>query len=106
MLLEKKDIFTYIIFQNSDKIEELINKIEITLSESDNLIIDIQNTNINKEKLVLSFLNYHSLWKKINKSIILVLNDSKIDFDSEIVCLPTLNEAVEYLFMEELERNV
>ena len=102
----KKDIFTYIIFQNSDKIEELKNKIEITLSESDNLIIDIQNININKEKLVLSFLNYHSLWKKINKSFILVLNDSKIDFDNEIVCLPTLNEAVEYLFMDELERNV
>ena len=106
MLLEKKDIFTYIIFQNSDKIEELKKKIEITLSESDNLIIDIQNININKEKLVLSFLNYHSLWKKINKSFILVINDSKIDFDNEIVCLPTLNEAVEYLFMDELERNV
>ena len=64
MLLEKKDIFTYIIFQNSDKIEELKNKIEITLSESDNLIIDIQNININKEKLVLSFLNYHSFFHK------------------------------------------
>ena len=106
MYIEKKDVYTYIIFKNSDKKEELIDEIEKTFSKSENLIIDIQNVNINKEKLVLSFLNFHSLWKKINKSIILVLNDSKIDFDSEIVCLPTLNEAVEYLFMEELERNV
>ena len=61
MLLEKKDIFTYIIFSKFDKIEELINKIEITLSESDNLIIDIQNTNINKA--VLSFVNFLLLEK-------------------------------------------
>jgi len=46
------------------------------------------------------------LWKKKNKSFILVVNDSKIDYDKEIVCLPTLDEAVEYLYMEELERNV
>ena len=41
-----------------------------------------------------------------NKSFILVVNDSKIDYDKEIICLPTLDEAVEYLYMEELERNV
>jgi len=106
MKIEKKDIYIYIIFCNSDAEDDLKEKIDLFFLDIENLIIDIQSESINKEQLVLSFLKYSTLWKKKNKSFILVVNDSKIDYDKEIICLPTLNEAVEYLYMEELERNV
>ena len=106
MKVEKKDIYIHIVFYNNDSTDDLKRKIDLLFSDIENLIIDIQSENINKEKLVLSFLKYSTLWKKKNKSFILVVNDSKIDYDKEIICLPTLNEAVEYLYMEELERNV
>ena len=105
MKVKKKDFYTHIIFYNSDSRDDLKIKID-SFSDMDNLIIDIKSENINKEQLVLSFLKHSTLWKKKNKSVIFVVNDSKIDYDKEIICLPTLNEAVEYLYMEELERNV
>ena len=106
MKVEKKNIYTYIIFDNNDSKDDLQIKMDSFSIDMDNLIIDIKSRNINKEQLVLSFLKHSTLWKKKNKSFILVLNDSKIDYDKEIICLPTLDEAVEYLYMEELERNV
>jgi len=106
MKVEKKDIYTHIILYNSDYKDDLKKQIDSFSIDMDNLIIDIKNQNINKEQLVLSFLKHSTLWKKKNKSFILVVNDSKIDYDKEIICLPTLDEAVEYLYMEELERNV
>ncbi len=106
MEIKKKDFYTYIIFTDNFSQNDLIGKIDLIINHMDNLIIDIQVENINKEQLVLSLLKYSSLWKKKNKSFILVVNDSKIDYDKEIVCLPTLDEAIEYLYMEELERNV
>ena len=106
MKVEKKDIYTHIILYNSDSKDDLKKQIDSFSIDMDNLIIDIKNQNINKEQLVLSFLKHSTLWKKKNKSVIFVVNDSKIDYDKEIICLPTLNEAVEYLYMEELERNV
>jgi len=106
MVIKKKDYYTYIIFTDSSSQNDLIRQIDLTVNHIDNLIIDIQVKNINKEELVLSLLKYSSLWKKKNKSFILVVNDSKIDYNEDVVCLPTLDEAVEYLYMEELERNV
>ena len=106
MKVEKKDIYTHIILYNSDSKDDLKKQIDSFSIDMDNLIVDIKNQNINKEQLVLSFLKHSTLWKKKNKSFILVVNDSKIDYDKEIICLPTLDEAVEYLYMEELERNV
>ena len=106
MKVEKKDIYTHIILYNNDPKDDLKKQIDSFSIDMDNLIIDIKNQNINKEQLVLSFLKHSTLWKKKNKSFILVVNDSKIDYDKEIICLPTLDEAVEYLYMEELERNV
>ena len=106
MVIKKKDYYTYIIFTDSSSHDDLIGQINLIAHHIDNLIIDIQVKNVNKEELILSVLKYSSLWKKKNNSFILVVNDSKIDYDKEIVCLPTLDEAVEYLYMEELERNV
>ena len=104
MIVEKKDIYTYIVFSENDSQDNLQQKINFIISHIDNVIVDIKS--INKKKLVLSLLKYSSLWKKKNKSFILVVNDSKIDYDKEIICLPTFNEAIDYLYMEELERNV
>ena len=106
MIVEKKDFYTYILFSKNDSKNDLKREIDLILPSLDNLIIDIQIKNINKEELVLYFLKYFSFWKKKNKSFIFVLNDSNIHFSKKIICLPTLNEAIDYLYMEELERNV
>ena len=106
MIVENKDCYKFILFSNEANLAILKEQINLIFKDIDNLIIDIQIKNTNKKELILSLLKYSSLWKKKNKSFILVVNDSKIDYDKEIVCLPTLDEAVEYLYMEELERNV
>ena len=106
MKVEKREHYTHIIFLNNDSQYDLKSKIDLIFLDIDNLIIEIQSESINKEELVLSFLNYSTLWKKKNKSFILVASDFKIDHDKEIIFLPTVNEAIEYIYMEELERNV
>jgi len=106
MIVETKDCYKFILFSNEENLASLKEQINLIFKDIDNLIIDVQIKNTNKKELILSLLKYSSLWKKKNKSFILVVNDSKIDYDKEIVCLPTLDEAVEYLYMEELERNV
>ena len=55
--------------------------------------------------LILSLVKYSSFWKKSQKSFILVVGDFLIK-NKNLISIPTLNEAIDYLYMEELERNV
>ena len=55
--------------------------------------------------MILSLVKYNSFWKKSDKSFILVVDDYVMN-NNNLVCVPSLEEAIDYLFMEELERNV
>ncbi len=70
-----------------------------------NLIIKLKEELINNPSLILSLAKYSSFWKKSHKSFILVVGDFIVK-NKNLVSIPTLNEAIDYLYMEELERNV
>ena len=106
MILEKKNNFTYLSFSKDDEKSVVFERLNAIKKNPDNLIIDLKSKLINKEDLILSFRKYSSFWKKKNKSFILVVNESLFDLFKDIVCVPTVQEAVDYLYMEELERNV
>ena len=106
MIIEKKNNFTYLSFSKDDEKSVVFERLNAIKKNPDNLIIDLKSKLINKEVLILSFRKYSSFWKKKNKSFILVVNESLFDLFKDIVCVPTVQEGVDYLYMEELERNV
>ena len=55
--------------------------------------------------MILSLVKYASFWKNSDKSFILVVGDFVLQ-NEDLTCVPTLDEAIDYLYMEELERNV
>ena len=79
--------------------------LEVFVEKYLNLIIKLNNELINNDSLILSLVKYNSFWKKSDKSFILVVDDYVVNKNS-LVCVPSLEEAIDYLFMEELERNV
>lgn len=105
MKIEKRD--NYLFFSEikySDQ-NTFFNKLDSLKLQPINLILQLETEIINNSSLILSLLKYSSFWKKSHKSFILVVGDSIIE-DKKIVSVPTLNEAIDYLYMEELERNV
>ena len=103
MKLEKRDNFIFL--YSVININELINKLELLKKNPENLIIKLDSKLINNDFLILSLVKYSSFWKKSDKSFILVVEDFVFK-NKNLVSVPTLDEAIDYLFMEELERNV
>ena len=104
MKIEKRD--NYLFFSEikySDQ-NAFFNKLDSLKLQPINLILQLETEIINNSSLILSLLKYSSFWKKSHKSFILVVGDSIIE-DKKFVSVPTLNEAIDYLYMEELERN-
>ena len=106
MRLEKRDNYFLLSleFKSFDK-SEFLNKLDNLKNHPDNLIIDLQTELINNYSLILSLVKYSSFWKNSDKSFILVVGDSLLE-NKNLPCVPTLDEAIDYLYMEELERNV
>ena len=96
----------YLSFFKDDTENSLIQKLNLIKKNPINLIIDIKPKLINKHSLILSFQKYSAFWKKRDKSFILVIEESLFDLLKDVVCVPTFEEAIDYLYMEELERNV
>ena len=106
MILENRDSYLYLLVSNDDDDNLILNKLNFLKKVPEHIIINIKSKLINKKSLILSFLKYSSFWKKKNKSFILVVQESSFDVFSGIICVPTLDEAIDYFYMEELERNV
>ncbi len=105
MKLEVNDNYYYLSDLNSNNQFELLSTIENYKKSPINLIIKLNIELINNTSLILSLVKYSSFWKKSDKSFILVVEDFVFK-NKNLVSVPTLDEAIDYLFMEELERNV
>ena len=105
MTIENNDNYSYFSGINIDNKKKFLNKLESFKTNPVNLIIKLNNELINNDSLILSLVKYNSFWKKSDKSFILVVDDYVVS-NNNLVCVPSLEEAIDYLFMEELERNV
>ncbi len=105
MKLEKKD--NYYFFSEIEIVDQLdfFKLLDGFKKKPVNLIIELKAEFINNYSLILSLVKYSSFWKKSQKSFILVVGDFLIK-NKNLISIPTLNEAIDYLYMEELERNV
>ena len=105
MKLEKKD--NYYFFSEIEIVDQLdfFKLLDDLKKKPVNLIIELKSEFINNYSLILSLVKYSSFWKKSQKSFILVVGDFLIK-NKNLISIPTLNEAIDYLYMEELERNV
>lgn len=69
-----------------------------------NFIADLSNFNFHKiESIKEKFLTFDEMISKINGSFVVVSN---IIFDDNLVIVPTLQEAYDYIEMEEIQREL
>jgi len=105
MKIEKNDnFFLFTEIKSSDQ-NNFLEYLDILIKKPVNSIINLDRELINNDSLILSLVNYSTFWKKSDKSFILVIGDFTIE-NKNLIYVPTLNEAIDYLYMEELERNV
>ena len=105
MKIEKKDNFFLFTEIKSYDQNNFLEYLDILLKKPVNSIINLDKELINNHSLILSLVKYSTFWKKSDKSFILVIGDFIIE-NKNLISVPTLNEAIDYLYMEELERNV
>jgi len=105
MTIKNNDNYSYFSGINIDNKKKFLDKLESFKTNPVNLIIKLNYELINNDSLILSLVKYNSFWKKSDKSFILVVDDYVVNNNS-LICVPSLEEAIDYLFMEELERNV
>ncbi len=105
MKLEKRNNYFYLLDIQLSNQNEFFEKLENLKKNPNNLIIEFNTELINNSSLILSLVKYSSFWKKSDKSFILVVGDFVFK-NKNLVSVPTLSEAIDYLYMEELERNV
>ena len=105
MKLVKRDNYFFLSEFEPFNETKFFKKLNVLKEEPHNLIIEFKTKLINKPTLILSLAKYSSFWKNSDKSFILVVGDFLLK-NKNITCVPTLDEAIDYLYMEELERNV
>tara|TARA_Y100001934_G_C11824905_1_gene527914 strand:- start:112 stop:429 length:318 start_codon:yes stop_codon:yes gene_type:complete len=105
MKLVKKDSYFFLSEFEPFNETEFLEKLDVLKKDPSNLIIEFKTKLINKNSLILSLVKYASFWKNSDKSFILVVGDFVLQ-NEDLTCVPTLDEAIDYLYMEELERNV
>ena len=78
----------------------------LNLSQANfNIIINLLDWHYNELDVCESLLPFHFIWQKTNKSFILVSNMKKKYF-KELISIKSLEEALDYFYMEELTRNI
>jgi len=102
MKISKKKKIIILEIEESDEDSILKEKINKLIQDKNNLIISFSK---NITKLDKSF--FKTLIKKqraINKSFVLVSKEHKIDYELNVV--PTLIEAIDFIEIEEVERQI
>lgn len=105
MKIKKEDNFFLFTEIKSSDLSNFLEYLDILIKKPVNSIISLERELINNHSLILSLVKYSTFWKKSDKSFILVIGDFAIE-NKNLISVPSLNEAIDYLYMEELERNV
>lgn len=73
-------------------------------NEVSNFIVDLRGVDLNViNNIKQKFITFDESISKINGSFVIV---SDISFDNDLVIVPTLQEAYDYIEMEEIEREL
>lgn len=100
---------TTIITQEEASIIELVKKLEVLYErfKNDNVIVSL--TSLNKIPLehIVEFLHISKKHRKAKHSFVIVTDKVNLDdIPSEIIVVPTLQEAHDIIEMEEIERDL
>jgi hypothetical protein len=94
---------TLIILDKKDSIISLKSEINNSKYSNTNIIIDLKNIEI--KDFLLFFKNFENNQKKKNKSLVFLtksINDNCVDLN----LIPTLQEALDFIDLEEIERDL
>lgn len=104
MISEKTDKYCLYTLHRSSSFDDFsfLQKDEIR----DNVIIDCGSVNINKNHIQL-FKSVHERFLLAQKSLVVIIpNKEDMErFEGVFVAVPSISEAIDYIYMEELERN-
>ncbi|RPG57954.1 MAG: hypothetical protein CBD51_006385 [Flavobacteriales bacterium TMED191] len=104
MIISKKSNYYLCEVNNNNDFSDLITFLK-SLEGDLSVIINLLGFDYNSLDVYKSLLPFHFIWQKTNKSFILVSN--MIEKDSqELIFIKTLEEAIDYFYMEELTRNI
>ena len=89
----------------SSKLDMLLTFLTNNSKHCPNVIIDILNFSVDKNKFIKSVFPFHLNWEKRNKSFILV-SDIRENILKDMISINSLKESIDFLHMEELTRNI
>jgi len=94
----KKNTLVFSLSENTD-----FNKIDVD-SDVRNFIADLTNVSLETIKLVKDkFITFEKNIKKMNGSFVIV---SDINFNNDLIIVPTIQEAYDYIELEEIEKQL
>ena len=102
------DDYVLIQINRKDKIITLVDYLELftfKTSSPNNVIINLLDTAISSHLIIKHLLPFHFIWQKRNNSFILVSNMSK-KISKDLVSIQSLEEALDFFYMEQLTRNI
>ena len=104
MTLIKKDSYYLFEVKNKQDFSSLLKYLDASQANFNIIInlLDWDNSNIEMYK---SLVPFHFIWKRANKSFILVSNMKKKD-NQELISINSFEEALDYFHMDELTRNI
>lgn len=108
MIIEKTNIAT-ICKNDENSIEEFFQNFSKNYSKfaKDNIIIKFSDSKGEEKENILLFLQYSEEHRNNGMSFVFVLNGiSTDDFPDEIMIVPTLEEALDIIEMENIERDL
>tara|TARA_B100000401_G_C52586140_1_gene614987 strand:+ start:131 stop:430 length:300 start_codon:yes stop_codon:yes gene_type:complete len=94
----KKNTLVFSLSENTD-----FNKIDVD-SDVRNFIADLTSVSLETIKLVKDkFITFEKNIKKMNGSFVIV---SDINFNNDLIIVPTIQEAYDYIELEEIEKQL
>lgn len=94
----KKNTLVFSLSENTD-----FNKIDVD-SDVRNFIADLTSVSLETIKLVKDkFITFEKNIKKMNGSFVIV---SDINFNNDLIIVPTIKEAYDYIELEEIEKQL
>ena len=94
----KKNTLVFSLSENAD-----FNKIDVD-SDVRNFIADLTSVSLETIKLVKDkFITFEKNIKKMNGSFVIV---SDINFNNDLIIVPTIKEAYDYIELEEIEKQL
>ena len=94
----KKNTLVFSLCENTD-----FNKIDVD-SDVRNFIADLTSVSLETIKLVKDkFITFEKNIKKMNGSFVIV---SDINFNNDLIIVPTIQEAYDYIELEEIEKQL